>query len=89
MKQFAKEKPLLLFSGDAYNPSLMSTLTKGKQMVPILNAMNVAVSCVGNHDFDFGVENMEKLNKECNFPWLMANVLDVNTGEEPTNRLTN
>lgn len=49
MKQFKKEKPLILFSGDAYNPSMLSTITKGEQMVPVLNAMGVHVSCVGNH----------------------------------------
>lgn len=35
--------PLVLFSGDCFNPSLMSTITLGKQMVPILNMVNVKV----------------------------------------------
>ena len=35
--------PLVLFSGDCFNPSLMSTMTHGKQMVPILNEMGVQV----------------------------------------------
>jgi 2',3'-cyclic-nucleotide 2'-phosphodiesterase (5'-nucleotidase family) len=26
----------------------------GKQMVPVLNEIGVTVSCVGNHDFDYG-----------------------------------
>ncbi len=39
--------PLVLFSGDCYNPSLMSTITLGKQMVPVLNEIGVNVSCVG------------------------------------------
>ena len=39
--------PFICFSGDAYNPSLMSTITLGKQMVPILNEIGVNVSCVG------------------------------------------
>lgn len=34
--------PLVLFSGDAFSPSVMSTVTKGKQMPPILNALGVA-----------------------------------------------
>ncbi|GLC44357.1 hypothetical protein PLESTB_000478100 [Pleodorina starrii] len=68
--------PLVCFSGDAYNPSLMSTITMGKQMVPVLNDIGVHVSCIGNHDFDYGLENLKKLNAKCNFPWLMANVLE-------------
>lgn len=40
----------MLFSGDCYNPSLMSTITLGKQMVPVLNEIGVNVSCVGVSD---------------------------------------
>ncbi|KAG2499917.1 hypothetical protein HYH03_002204 [Edaphochlamys debaryana] len=69
------QNPLVLFSGDAYNPSLMSTMTLGAQMVPVLNEIGVNVACIGNHDFDWGVDNLVKLNSQCNFPWLMANVL--------------
>lgn len=58
----------------------MSTLTRGKQMPPILNALNVQVSCLGNHDLDFGVEHFRSLIEKCNFPWLVANVIDKETG---------
>ncbi|KAG2442606.1 hypothetical protein HXX76_002691 [Chlamydomonas incerta] len=75
------ENPLVLFSGDAYNPSLMSTMTMGAQMVPILNEIGVHCSCMGNHDFDYGLPNLLKLNAQCKFPWLMANVLDRATGK--------
>eukprot|EP00775_Hariotina_reticulata_P012277 gene12277-12413_t len=73
--------PLVLFSGDAFNPSLMSTITFGKQMVPVLNAAGVKAAVVGNHDWDWGIDNFRELAAECNFPWLMANVLDIHTGE--------
>ena len=46
--------PLVLFSGDAYNPSLLSTITKGRQMVEVLNHCGVHAACIGNHDFDYG-----------------------------------
>ncbi|KAG2448377.1 hypothetical protein HYH02_006959 [Chlamydomonas schloesseri] len=75
------ENPLVLFSGDAYNPSLMSTMTMGAQMVPVLNEIGVHCSCMGNHDFDYGLPNLLKLNAQCKFPWLMANVLDRASGK--------
>ncbi|KAK1989907.1 5'-nucleotidase domain-containing protein [Colletotrichum falcatum] len=65
-----------LFSGDVFNPSLESSVTKGEHMVPILNKIGIDCSCVGNHDFDFGVKQFEALTAKCNFPWLLANVLD-------------
>ncbi|KAF2726005.1 Metallo-dependent phosphatase [Polychaeton citri CBS 116435] len=67
---------LTLFSGDAFNPSLESSVTKGRHMVPVLNAFNTSVSCLGNHDLDFGVEQFRYLAGLCEFPWLCANVLE-------------
>ena len=44
-----REEPrlIVLFSGDAYNPSLESSVTKGRHMVPILNNIGTDVACVG------------------------------------------
>ena len=49
LKSFKAENPLVLFSGDAFNPSAMSTITKGKHMVPVLNDLGTHVACMGNH----------------------------------------
>lgn len=72
---------LTLFSGDAFNPSIMSNVTRGEQMPPVLNACGVAAACVGNHDLDFGRARLAELAAQCDFPWLMANVLDKHTGD--------
>jgi 5'-nucleotidase len=72
---------ITFFSGDAFNPSLESTVTKGRHMVPILNRIYTNVACLGNHDLDFGVEQFRHLTKICEFPWLCANVEDPSLGE--------
>lgn len=38
---------LTFFSGDAFNPSLESTVTKGRHMVPFLNKAGTDVACMG------------------------------------------
>jgi hypothetical protein len=58
MKEFDAANPLVLFSGDALNPSLLSRSTQGSHMIEVLNALGVACSVIGNHDLDFGVDNM-------------------------------
>ncbi|PKY01009.1 Metallo-dependent phosphatase [Aspergillus campestris IBT 28561] len=73
--------PLTFFSGDAFNPSLESTVTKGRHMVPFLNKAGTDVACLGNHDLDFGVAQLRHLRSQCKFPWLLANVLDPALGE--------
>lgn len=64
----------VVFSGDAFNPSMLSTAFKGAQMVPVLNELEVQVAVLGNHDFDFGVEQLLKLKSQTNFDWLISNV---------------
>ncbi|KAH8596773.1 5'-nucleotidase [Bisporella sp. PMI_857] len=73
---------LTFFSGDAFNPSLESSVTKGSHMVPILNTIGTDVACVGNHDLDFGVKQFRHLAGQCKFPWLLANVLDPALGKD-------
>ncbi|KAF2178226.1 5'-nucleotidase [Zopfia rhizophila CBS 207.26] len=77
----AQPELLTFFSGDAFNPSLESSVTKGSHMVPILNNVGTDVACVGNHDLDFGVRQYRHLTSQCKFPWLLANVLDPALGE--------
>jgi len=68
--------PLIVFSGDCLNPSTMSSVTGGKQMIPILNALNVNMAVFGNHDFDFGVDELMEFSSATNCPWLLSNVID-------------
>ncbi|KAJ4398217.1 hypothetical protein N0V85_006343 [Neurospora sp. IMI 360204] len=76
-----KPELVTLFSGDVFNPSLESSVTKGSHMVPILNKIGTQCACVGNHDLDFGVLQFQHLTSKCAFPWLLANVLDPALGE--------
>lgn len=48
-------------------------------MVPVLNDCKVDCAVFGNHDFDYGLENLLSVTEKTKFPWLMSNVLDVET----------
>ena len=61
VQRLADRDPLILFSGDALNPALMSSVTHGRQMIPVLNAIGVHCALYGNHDFDHGVDNLVKV----------------------------
>lgn len=68
---------LTLFSGDVFNPSIESSVTRGEHMIEILNAMSIDCACLGNHDFDFGYPHLCKLMPQTNFPWTFSNIADV------------
>lgn len=51
VRSFSHLNPLVLFSGDAFSPSMLSTFTKGEQMIPVLNTVGTHCAVFGNHDF--------------------------------------
>ncbi|KYF39992.1 5'-nucleotidase, C-terminal domain-containing protein [Toxoplasma gondii ARI] len=76
LQSFQHKHPLILFSGDVLNPSVMSTYTRGRHMVPFLNLLKIHTACFGNHDFDFGIDELEYAVGSCSFPWLISNVFE-------------
>lgn len=70
-----KEHPnlLLLDSGDFSQGSPYYTLYKGDVEVGLMNLMRYDAATIGNHEFDFGVENMARLFKTADFPVVCAN----------------
>lgn len=79
VRSYSHLKPLILFSGDAFNPSTMSTVTRGAQMPPVLNACGVMCSVLGNHDLDHSVERFLELQAQCDFPWIVSNCHEKST----------
>ncbi|KPL94019.1 5' nucleotidase-like protein [Sarcoptes scabiei] len=75
LRQFDHLEPLILFSGDILAPSIMSSFTKGEQMLPVLKKCKVDCALFGNHEFDFGLEYLISVKNRTDFPWLMSNVI--------------
>lgn len=70
----AKHPDLLYFdSGDFSQGSAYYTMFKGDVEVGLMNQMGIDASTIGNHEFDFGLENMARIFKMCNFPILCTN----------------
>jgi 2',3'-cyclic-nucleotide 2'-phosphodiesterase (5'-nucleotidase family) len=61
--------------GDLVGSSMMSGITKGTQMIELMNAIGLDLAVVGNHEFDFGTEVLKQRLGESKFPWLGTNVL--------------
>jgi 2',3'-cyclic-nucleotide 2'-phosphodiesterase (5'-nucleotidase family) len=61
--------------GDLIGSSMMSGITKGTQMIELMNAIGLDVAVPGNHEFDFGSAVLKQRLAESKFPWLGTNVL--------------
>ncbi|RIN53202.1 5'-nucleotidase C-terminal domain-containing protein [Staphylococcus simulans] len=69
-----QENPdLMLDSGDAFQGLPISNNTKGADMANAMNEVGYDAMAVGNHEFDFGVEQAQKYKEQLNFPILSAN----------------
>lgn len=75
LKQERKADPdLLLFDcGDFSQGSSYYTMFKGDVEVELMNRMQYDAVTIGNHEFDFGLENMTRLFKMAAFPIVCSN----------------
>ena len=65
---------LLLFdSGDFSQGSPYYSLFKGDVEVGLMNEMKYDAATIGNHEFDFGIDNMVRIFKMAKFPIVCAN----------------
>jgi len=72
----AKGNTLLIHAGDAYSPSLLSSMDKGQHIVELLNRIAPDIFTPGNHEFDFGPENFRARVQQSTFAVLGANILE-------------
>lgn len=65
---------LLLFdSGDFSQGTPYYNIYKGEVEIRLMNEMRYDAGTIGNHEFDFGLENMARLFKMADFPIVCAN----------------
>ncbi len=86
IEQERKENPklLLIDSGDFSQGSPYYTLFKGDVEIGLMNRMGYDAATVGNHEFDFGLENMARLFRMARFPIVCANYDFTGTPVEGT-----
>lgn len=69
-----KEETLVLDSGDATQGLPITNNSKGEDAVALMNAAGYDAMTLGNHEFDFGLDQLKTLSKKMTFPVVSANV---------------
>jgi 2',3'-cyclic-nucleotide 2'-phosphodiesterase (5'-nucleotidase family) len=67
-------RTFVLIAGDILQGTPMSTVFKGAADIDVYNAMGVDALTLGNHEFDFGADNLKALMDSARFPFLSANL---------------
>ena len=75
LKEERRKDPDLLYfdSGDFSQGSSYYTMFQGDAEIDLMNQMGIAASTIGNHEFDFGLDNMARLFRRANFPIVCSN----------------
>lgn len=71
---------ILVANGDMFQGTAISNMTRGLSVIEAMNLMQFDFMGIGNHEFDWGIEEILKYfdhdesNGEANFPLLNANI---------------
>lgn len=72
---------LLLDAGDAAQGTPIVNLSQGKAAIEFMNAVGYDAMSPGNHEFDWGLDNLKQILEVAEFPVLAANIVDKISGE--------
>jgi 2',3'-cyclic-nucleotide 2'-phosphodiesterase/3'-nucleotidase len=89
IKRARLENPnlLLLDSGDTIQGTPLEYFHNRKNNAPVdpmmlaMNRLHYDAMAVGNHEYNFGLQVLEKARREAAFPWLSANTYKKGTNE--------
>ncbi len=69
----------LVDAGDAIQGQPIGTISKGSDLVDIMNAADYDIAVPGNHEFDYGIPQLQTLAKSADYPYVSCNVLNTET----------
>lgn len=72
---------ILVDCGDAVHGEQIGTLSHGSSIIDIMNYLEYDVATIGNHEFDYGMEQFFALTEQANFPYVACNFRYLESGE--------
>ncbi|MEO8665655.1 MAG: bifunctional UDP-sugar hydrolase/5'-nucleotidase [Ignavibacteria bacterium] len=75
IKKLKDKNTILLNAGDDFQGSPISSITRGKSQIELLNLYGLDAYVIGNHEFDYGQDALDSALMKANFDYLAANAL--------------
>ena len=64
---------MLVDAGDHIQGGTMGLITSGEAIIEIMNKLEYEVATLGNHEFDYGIEQLETVKKLLNCSYISSN----------------
>ncbi|OGU59881.1 MAG: hypothetical protein A2V66_05115 [Ignavibacteria bacterium RBG_13_36_8] len=74
---------LILSGGDMWTGPAPSAWFEGEPMVQVMNAMHYNAAAIGNHEVDFGIDELLERKNQASFSFLSANIYTKGTSDYP------
>jgi 5'-nucleotidase/UDP-sugar diphosphatase len=86
IREIRKENPdvIVLDAGDTIGPYPLASFDQGETVIQLMNGMGYNAMALGNHEFDYGLEILNKRAAEAQFAMLSANTRVRDTGKPLT-----
>ena len=72
---------VLTSSGDMWQGSADSNITKGRLVTDWMNEIGFEAMCLGNHEFDWTIDTIKSNMERSNFPLIACNIVNESTYE--------
>lgn len=64
---------LLIDAGDEVQGGIYGAMSEGEAIIDLMNTAGYDLATLGNHEFDYGMDQMFKLTGSANFPYITCN----------------
>ncbi len=75
------EGTIIVSAGDNYQGSAMSNLMYGEPVSAVFKEIGIELSAVGNHEFDWGINRINKWAEDGGFSFVCTNIYDKRTNQ--------
>lgn len=83
-KKYYQEKTpyvALVDNGDAIQGDVIGAVSKGEYIIDFMNLAGYDVAILGNHEFDYGMDQIAALAEKAEFPYVDCNITYSGSGE--------
>jgi len=75
------EGTIIVSAGDNYQGSAMSNMLYGEPVSAVFKEIGIELSAVGNHEFDWGINRINKWAEDGGFSFVCTNIYDKRTNQ--------
>ena len=80
LREEMQGRVLVIDAGDEWQGTMESNQVKGATVTDFFGKLGVNVAAIGNHEFDFTLENLQERAKEAKYTFLAANIYEKKNG---------